>query len=48
MIKCKCVQWDGSRTAVAGASGAVLGAWGGTMAKAAGVIMLVAYHYLKK
>ncbi len=37
MIKCKCVQWDGSRTAVAGASGAVFGAWGGTMAKAAGV-----------
>lgn len=37
MIKCKCVQCDGSRTAVAGASGAVFGAWGGTMAKAAGV-----------
>lgn len=37
MYKCKCLQWDGSRSLVAVGTGAAFGAWGGAMAQTAKV-----------
>ncbi|QOW51443.1 MULTISPECIES: hypothetical protein [unclassified Acinetobacter] len=37
MYKCKCLQWDGSRSLVAVGTGAAFGAWGEAMAQTAKV-----------
>lgn len=37
MYECNCLQWDASRSLVAAGTGAVFGAWGGSMAQTAKV-----------